>query len=254
MCILFIAVDEHPDYPLIIAANRDEFYARPTAASEFWPDENTILAGKDLQSGGTWMGINRNGHLAALTNYRDPTQLNNDCPSRGQLVSDYLLTMDSAYDEILKDTSNDYNGYNLLYGHWRDLRVFNNTDNTLHKLTRGFYGLSNAYLNTPWPKVSMGTELFRDYCQSAEHIQPEGLFDLLMDGRKAAPDDLPDTGIGHEWEHILSSIFIQSPDYGTRSSTVLLIDNNGHSQWFERSLDATGNFESEQAYAFDIEE
>ena len=252
MCILFIAVQQHPQYPLIMAANRDEFYARPTAESQFWAGHPHLLAGQDLQSGGTWMGINKDGHLAALTNFRDPSLVRDDAPSRGHLVSDYLIKPIANYREQLITHAQDYNGYNLLYGHWQSLHVYNNVSNQHVDLTPGVYGLSNAMLDTPWPKLSQGVEQLKQALDYSETELENALFNVLSNESLAADHDLPDTGVGHEIEKALSSIFINLEHYGTRSSTILLIDNNSEVHWREKTYASDGNVLSQQQYRFTI--
>ena len=196
MCILFIAVRQHPDFPLIIAANRDEFTERPTLASNFWDGDNRhILAGKDLQAGGTWMGINTQGNIAALTNIRDPKRIIADAKTRGALVADYLLKPTDTYVDTLRETAESYNGYNLLFGHWSELMVYNNHLNTCVPLDSGFYGLSNADLNSPWPKINKGVKALKDYCLSDAEVDHEQLFTLLRDETRADDAMLPDTGV-----------------------------------------------------------
>ena len=253
MCILFIANDQHPNYPLIIAANRDEFYNRPTKASGYWGDSN-ILAGKDLEAGGTWMGITKSGHIAALTNYRDPKNNQDDAPSRGALVSEYLLKPTPNYSEYLYMNGRKYNGFNLLYGHWQSLSVFGNTTLTSEEIKQGFYGLSNADLNTPWPKLTTGIRQIADYCTSQDDIITDDLLDVLSDNTRAPDDKLPNTGIPFEWEKALSSIFINLEGYGTRSSTVLLIDKEQQVTWHERCFNAQAQTNAEHKYYFRIKE
>lgn len=243
MCILFIAVNEHKDYPLIVAANRDEFFARPTEQSAFWNNQSDILGGTDLQAGGTWMGFNKNGRLSALTNVRDPQRIDPDATTRGELVS-HFLTNDMSNDNyltVLRKTKDNYNGYNLLFGDWHDLWVYNNHQDKVQKLGDGVFGLSNADLNSPWPKINKGVTNLKDYCQHDEPIDADELFALLRDDTQAQDDMLPKTGVPIEWERKLSSIFINSKDYGTRSSTLLLIDKNNLVSWQERSFDRAGN-------------
>ena len=254
MCILFIAVNQHQAYPLIIAANRDEFYARPTAKSCFWDEYPHMLAGKDVQAGGSWMGINRQGQIGALTNIRDPRHINQLAPTRGKLVSDYLTQSMSAqqYLQKLKQQGGQYNGFNLLFGQWHDLQVYNNHDRQTQDLTTGVYGLSNASLNSPWPKTASGMERLANYCADSHSLEPEHLFTLLRDDTQARDEDLPQTGVPLEWERKLSSIFIQSPDYGTRSSTLILIDQKQRATWQERTFDHTGQCIVQQNYNFDI--
>lgn len=254
MCILFIAVNQHSAYPLIIAANRDEFFARPTAQSRFWHECPDMLAGRDLQAGGSWMGINRRGQIGALTNIRDPQHNNPLALTRGKLVTDYLQQSPSAkqYLQTLNRGSEQYNGFNLLFGHWHDLRVFNNSDKQVRRLTPGVYGLSNASLNSPWPKAAKGMKRLTDYCADDHQVESEQLFALLRDDTLAADDDLPQTGVSIEWERKLSSIFIQSPEYGTRSSTLLLVDKRQGVRWQERTFDNGAECVAENSYHFDI--
>ncbi len=252
MCILFIAVNQHPDYPVVIAANRDEFYGRPTQTSHFWDDYPDILAGRDLQSGGTWMGLNRQGYIAALTNFRDPKMNNPEAPSRGHLVSDFLKRPSTNYADSLVSTRSHYNGYNLLYGKWSELAVYNNVENTHNKLGSGVYGLSNANLDTPWPKLTSGVDALSKYLNGHKKIEMDGLFRILADRSLAAEQDLPDTGISKAWEKALSSIFIHLETYGTRSSTLLLIDRNESATWCERTFSNDGQMEQELIYDMQI--
>ena len=253
MCILFIAIKQHPEYPLVIAANRDEFHARPTQRSHFWPHSN-VLAGKDLSAGGTWMGINTQGNIAALTNIRAPGKENKDALSRGEIVSNYLnaVTSQSDYLKILQSSNTRYNGYNLLFGSLTNLQVYNSFENTSFELKDGIYGLSNASLDSPWPKLDMGKTALAQYCQNSHNVNQEHLFELLGNNHRAADEDLPSTGICLEWEKMLSSIFIQSPQYGTRSSTVLLINKQREVSWEERTFNPTGKVTDVSAHKFSI--
>jgi len=254
MCILFIAIEQHRDYPLIIAANRDEFFARPTLASDFWPEHPNLLAGKDEEAGGTWMGVTREGKLASLTNIRDPKRQLDSARSRGELVTHYLTEQqqDSAYLAFLKASANQYNGYNLLYGDWQKLAVYNNHLNTYEHLSKGVYGLSNANLNSPWPKINKGMQALDAYCYDGHPIEPEVLFALLQDRHLAEDDMLPKTGVSIEWERKLSSIFINTEGYGTRSSTVLLVDKNQHLHWYERTYNSQAECVGEKRFDFQI--
>jgi uncharacterized protein with NRDE domain len=254
VCILFIGIDQHPDYPLIIAANRDEFFARPTAQSHFWSDHPALLAGQDLQAGGSWMAVNKNGRLAALTNVRDPQRINPKAQSRGGLVTRFTqgLQDNAAYLDHLRQSRQDYNGYNLLFGQWHDLWVYNNHSNCQEKLYPGVYGLSNASLNSPWPKINSGMRNLQHYCHNSDEIIADKLFELLHDETKAADHLLPQTGIPLEWERQLSSIFIRGQDYGTRCSTLLLVDKNLQLSWFEKTFAANGVPVAQQTYHFVI--
>lgn len=238
MCLIFVALDVHPAYPLIIAANRDEFYDRPALPASFWPEAPGLLAGRDVRAGGTWIGITLSGRIAALTNYRDPVPSQPDAPSRGRLVLNFLLGSDTPthYLEQLSARSEAYNGFNILVGSGNNMWFFSNRENRIEKLSPGIHGLSNRLLDTPWPKVEKGKQRLATLL-AAPAITTDSLLELLSD-RSPAPDaDLPDTGVGLEWERILSPIFISSPDYGTRSSTVILLGRDGRVSFTERSFD-----------------
>ena len=255
MCILFIAVNQHPKFPLIIAANRDEFHQRPTTNSRYWEDQPAILAGKDELAGGTWMGINRDGSLSALTNIRAPGREVENAITRGELVMNYLngkTKQRKKYAEVLSESRHKYNGYNLLFGDLNKLYVYNNFDDALVPLEDGVYGLSNASLNSPWPKIATGRDALARYCQHANVLDTEHLFELLKNNAPADDAALPKTGVPIEWERRLSSIFIQSDDYGTRSSTVLLVDHDKHVTWEERTFNPQAEQESVQHFEFDI--
>lgn len=266
MCILFIANNIREDYPLIIAANRDEFHARPTAPSQFWDEYPNLLAGRDLEAKGTWMGVTRNGKIAALTNVRQPDNDKQNAVSRGELVVNWLLrTSDNGasahatrlHAKTLEATREQYNGYNLVFGQVTEqgtgnLSVYNNANNTLHTIEDGVIGLSNADIVTPWPKVTQGVNALTDYTRSSATIHTEALFAILRQDNKAADDVLPNTGIGYEWEKALSSIFIQSPEYGTRTSTLLMVDNNKQVRWLERQFSVSGDTVDTREYAFRI--
>jgi len=255
MCILFIAVNQHPDYPLIIAANRDEFHERPTAQSHFWPDHKMLLAGRDLRAQGTWMGMNRNGRISALTNVRDPQKILPEATSRGELVTHFLLNNDSQnkYLDTLQMTKDNYNGYNLLFGDWHDLWVYNNHTDQIDKLRPGFYGLSNADLNSPWPKINQGVTQLKAHCLQSTKIDTDKLFDILLDQTQSTDDLLPKTGVPIDWERKLSSVFIKSAEYGTRSATLLLIDRNDNVNWIEHTFNPQGQNIHQQQFSFKIQ-
>ncbi|MCP5053244.1 MAG: NRDE family protein [bacterium] len=240
MCLILFAWRTHPHYQLILAANRDEFYNRPTAPVHWWPESPDLLAGKDLKAGGTWMGIAKTGKFAALTNYRGTKipRRGDNAPSRGQLVSGYLQSHVPAKDylETLQTTGSQYNGFNLILGDADHLYYFSNV-NESHDTTPlepGIYGLSNDVLDTPWPKVVNGKQQLQRQIENsavnASHSThpdnlPGTLFSILADQEKAPKDRLPDTGVGQIKERMLSPLFIKTPIYGTRSSTVLLVDH-----------------------------
>ncbi|GFD81850.1 hypothetical protein KUL118_47120 [Tenacibaculum sp. KUL118] len=260
MCILFIANKMRDDYPLIIAANRDEFYARPTAPSAFWDTHPYLLAGQDLEANGTWMGVTHTGNIAALTNVRDPQNVNKNAVSRGELVANWLKQnpveanheAQSHYLAFLKNFRQQYNGYNLLFGHVNALQVYNNVNNSTHFIGSGVYGLSNADIATPWPKVTHGVTALNDYISKAGSINDDDLFDILRHDSKADDAMLPDTGIGYEWEKALSSIFIHTENYGTRTSTLLLVDKNNTVTWKERRFSDHGETRETRVFSFTI--
>lgn len=231
MCLLAIAYNVHPAFPLLVAANRDEFTDRPTEPLHFWSDAPHILAGRDLKAGGTWLGISRHGRFAALTNHRDMRRQARQGPSRGELVRDML-----EQDTFGKDTSI-YEGFNLIHGHWRSLHYHNNIDGTWEPLADGVHALSNAFLDTPWPKVVRASAAMRKIATDADP-DVEEMFTMLTDEKPAPRSELPDTGVGVEWEEILSTIRIRTEHYGTRCSTVVMVNAKGEAYVEERTFGA----------------
>ncbi|UCH98734.1 MAG: NRDE family protein [Candidatus Aminicenantes bacterium] len=238
MCLILFAFQSHSRYKLIFAANRDEFYHRPTAPARWWKEARFLLAGKDLEAGGTWMGITKNGKIAALTNYRGTEFHKENAPSRGALVSQYLLSNISSqeYLEELQAKSVEYNGFNLILGNMDKLCCYSNRQNKILQVPPGVHGLSNDSLDTPWPKVVKGKQILEQQVLNQPEISLESIFSFLADTEMAPDDQLPDTGVGIEYERVLSSIFIKSPQYGTRSSTVVLVDNDNHVTFAERGF------------------
>jgi uncharacterized protein with NRDE domain len=235
-----MALNTHPDYQLILLANRDEHYERPSASARFWDEAPSVLAGKDLQGDGTWLGITRNGRIAAVTNYRDPASVKKNAPSRGRLVSDFLLGQEGPleYLDKLDQEAGKYNGFNLIIGYKDQLYWYSNRGDGVQSLEPGIYGLSNHLLDTPWPKVVRGKDALTRLLSGQRAPSLEELFHILAD--RTIPDDasLPHTGVELEWERILSPIFIKSPTYGTRSSTVLLIDMQDRLTFVEKTFDS----------------
>jgi len=225
MCLIVFAWHVVPGLPLVLAANRDEFYARPTAAAAWWPDHPQVYAGRDLQGNGTWLGITQDGRFAALTNIRNPAERRDDVRSRGMLVADYLCGQmtPEEYIEAIGATGEQYNGYNLIVGTPGTLIWYNNRSEDDERngkpLSPGIYGLSNDRLDSPWPKVVRTKAQFASLlCQGAPR---DAYFEMLKDTTRCSDCRLPKTGVDIEWERILSAVCIESPSYGTRSSTVV---------------------------------
>jgi uncharacterized protein with NRDE domain len=242
MCLILFALDTHPRYRLILATNRDEFFARRTQSLHWWPHQPDLLAGRDLEAGGTWFGIRRNGRFAAITNYRQPTTATWNT-SRGQLTLDFLLGDDSPEHHLQKlhTVSDRYAGFNLLLGDGDELWHYSNRDKTSNRageptrIPPGIHGLSNALLDTPWPKVAGG----RDTLAQAliPEPAPQALFALLAETTTPADAALPDTGVGIEMERLLGSRFIRGDNYGTRASTLLMIGHDGTVDVHHRDFD-----------------
>ena len=243
MCLILIAYRRHPRYPLLVAANRDEFHDRPTAPLAFWDDLPQIIAGRDLKEGGTWMGIDRTGRFAAITNYRDPSRASPNAPSRGHLVSNFLRSAEPArvYLDRLAPKARAYNGFNLVLGDAEGLFYYSNCDSgEFRALVPGLYGLSNHLLDTPWPKLERGRRALRQLLDRQPDPTPDELLELLADRTLAPDSDLPRTGVPLEWERWLSPIFIDAPGYGTRSSTALRVDAGGRA-WLVETTWADGS-------------
>lgn len=253
MCLILFAYKTHPEYKLVVAANRDEFYSRPTEPATFWKDNPAILAGKDLTAGGTWMGINRQGKISMLTNYRDLKNIKQNAPSRGHLVSDFLENEEHAHDYLqqLSEKGDLYNGFNLICGTMDELYYYGNYKSGVHPITSGYHGLSNALLNTQWPKVDKGLNKLRSILKT-EKVEPEQLFEALYDDIKAPEHLLPDTGVGLERESMLSPMFIKSADYGSRCSTVLLVSNDNDIHYLERTYNTTDFSYTDRIYELKV--
>ena len=224
MCVIYLAFQQTEDHPLLLIANRDEYYERPSAPAAYWADHPDIYAGRDLVSGGTWLGVNRSGRFAAVTNYRDPSAAKGT-RSRGELVANFLKTVVSPenYLEQIRELGNEYSGFNLLVGgigENSELYYYSNRGGEPQQLAPGIYGLSNHLLDTPWPKVTRGKAAFSDIFWSG-NLSDENLFGMLADKTLAADVDLPQTGIPFESEKAISAIFIETAGYGTRCSSLL---------------------------------
>lgn len=230
MCLIVFAYQRSEKYPLILLANRDEFYDRPTRGVHFWEDAPEVFAGRDLARGGTWLGITKTGRFAALTNFRQAGGVKGTI-SRGNLVSRFLQEdmPVSDYLENVKERSSDYSGFNLLVGDFSEKETAfayysNRGDQQIRMLDAGIYGLSNHLLDTPWPKVLRAKSGLAEILENPDDPGKERCFELLQNRTLAEDPDLPDTGIGPEREKILSPIFIETPVYGTRCSSIVLLD------------------------------
>lgn len=218
MCLIVLGWRVHPEYPLVVAANRDEFYARPSADAARWPDAPQVIGGLDLEAGGTWLGITENGRFAAVTNVREPNMAKGVC-SRGALTRGFLLSDLSAGDYAGQIDGKRYSGFNLLLADGEALFYCSNRDGTPRALPPGVYGLSNHLLDSPWPKLVQARQRFTAALQDLP--DETAFFELLADRSIVADDNLPQTGVPLEWERLLSAVFVKSENYGTRASTLV---------------------------------
>lgn len=253
MCLIFFANQNHPQYRLIVAANRDEYFSRPSAPAQYWTDHPQVLAGRDLKEFGTWMGITIDGRFAALTNYRDPRRHSANALSRGHLTSGFLCGKQSPNDYLISVTNQaqQYNGFNLIVGDKQSLWYFSNVQEQLLEIPPGIHGLSNHLLDTPWPKLERGRQQLAQ-CLIQTDIAVTDLWDILSDRQKPDDDKLPETGVGIEWERTLSSAFVKSPEYGTRSSTILLVGYDDSVKFIERIYNTSHGSWQESSYELQI--
>lgn len=242
MCLLVLAWKLHPRYRMILAGNRDEFHDRPAAPLSWWQDDPRILAGRDLKAGGTWLGVARSGRFGIVTNYRDLQAPVEGAPSRGNLVPRFLTgaTSPKEFLDDLRGAAPRYSGFNLLVGGSRALYYYSNRgSNGPRALPPGVYGLSNHTLDTPWPKLKRTRERFEGLLRESD-ISAESLFAILADRDQAPTSELPTTGLPEEWERVVSAPFILNERYGTRCSSVLLVERNGRTVLQERRFDPAG--------------
>ena len=254
MCLILFAWQSHPRYPLVVAANRDEFHNRPTAAAQFWKECPELLAGRDLRAGGTWLGITRRGRFAAITNYREPQAANPPLEqSRGHLVRDFLLDRDepAGYARRLRERGDLYTGFNVLLGNPGELLYVSNRNEEAVAVNAGSHGLSNHLLDTDWPKVHEGRARL-DALLEDEQVDPEALLEVLADRNIAPGGEPPGFELRLAPELITRMMFIASPEYGTRSSTVLLVDRDGGVTFVERQFDAAGMATGTRSHEFRI--
>jgi uncharacterized protein with NRDE domain len=240
MCLVLVAWRMHPEFACLVAANRDELYARPTARAAWWSDHPTILAGRDLEAGGTWLGLTRTGRFAALTNYRDREQRRVDGPSRGTLVTSVLESGASVAEGLafLRRVGPDYNAFNLIFSDGERLGIYESERGSGRELGPGLYGLSNHLLDTPWPKVQNAKGRLKAALLGSSAAAP--LLAMLRDEQPAPDAELPKTGVSLEWERLLSSAFVRAPDFGTRCSTIIRVAHQGRAYFDEWSWNSVG--------------
>ncbi|MEQ9285865.1 MAG: NRDE family protein [Cyclobacteriaceae bacterium] len=238
MCLILFSWKTHPKYKLVLAANRDEFYDRPTATADYWEDHPGILAGKDLHAGGTWIGLGKSGRIAAITNYRDPQNIDPKAISRGNLTLNYLKSSDSpeSYLRKVKASGVHYNGFNLLVGDADSMFYYNNVNHQITELQPGTYGLSNGFFQENWPKLKKGRDALKNLLKEKE-IPEQKLIEILTDKEMAEDRLLPKTGIPLDWERALSPLFITTEKYGTRCSTLIFIDAEGNGRFVEKTYE-----------------
>jgi uncharacterized protein with NRDE domain len=258
MCLLIFAHRFRSDLPLVVSANRDEFHGRPTAPAQFWEQHPQLLAGRDLEQGGTWMGVTRDGRFAAITNYRDPSRTAPAPRSRGELPLDYLVgdrdPQDYVHDLVAR--AGDYAGFNLLVGDLDSLWYLSNSQpdhaGGPRWLEPGVYGLSNALLDTPWPKVELG-KVRLSQLLAGEAPRHDSLSEVVADRRPASPEELQRQGMEGGMEQVLSAQFIVTESYGTRSSTSLWLDRAGSAEWRELSFDSAGRLQGQVEERFTLD-
>ena len=259
MCLILLSCKQFDNFPLIIAANRDEYFERPSQVAHFWNDNPFILAGRDLKHGGSWLGISRQGRFAAVTNVREPSNKIASATSRGTLVSEYLMSDISTenYLEDLLDRIDQFDGFNLLVGDRNALCFLGSLEKQIRILDAGVYGISNGVFDCPWPKVNQGkqrlAEIMNKSGQVLSQADETAFFKLLADDTVPSDDELPDTGVGLEWEQKLGSIFVKADPFGTRCSTLLSIDAKNRVRFSERNFDHAGNVLGTERYSFNLE-
>ncbi|MDH3690636.1 MAG: NRDE family protein [Gammaproteobacteria bacterium] len=238
MCCLFLALGGHPQLPLVVAANRDEFYGRATEPARFWVDDGQILAGRDIEQGGTWLGLTRSGRFAAVTNFREPGRAKPDAPSRGHLVRDFLQGQD-APDQYIADLAQigaNYNGFSIVVGTVGQLMYYSNRGEDPIQLDSGIYGLSNHLLDTTWPKIRRGKDKLKRLLATPAGPSASDLLNLLQDRTVADDKELPQSGLELQQERVLSPIFVAAESYGTRCSTAIRLSYDGSLDFTERTF------------------
>lgn len=252
MCLIVLAIGQHPDYPLILAANRDEFHARPTEDANWWVDRPDVLGGRDKQAGGTWLGASRRGRLATVTNFRDAKPPDTEHRSRGHLVMDFLNGASSP-DEYLDSIDEDrYAGFNLIVADQEDVAYLSNREDGKRKLAAGVYGLSNALLDGPWDKVERSKKKLRNLI-SNDDISVRALLRVMTDRQTGPADEVERGRLDFDTARAITAPFIVLPEYGTRCTTVILAGKQGHWRFFERRFDPAGQRTGDSDFSFSVE-
>lgn len=249
MCLILIAFQPGTELPLIVAGNRDEFHSRPTQKADWWPDQPNLLGGRDLQAGGTWLAINRGGRFAAVTNYRDAAASRVGKQSRGHLVTSFLQAETTPVEFVSTVAGDDYAGFNLLVSDGQTLAYLSNRASKSGELAPGIYGLSNATLDTPWEKVERSKRRLSKLNES-QAINETALMRLLADREKGPTEEANAEHLPFATAHAITAPFIVLPEYGTRCSTVVIVDQNGKWQFAERRFAADGSRSGESRYSF----
>lgn len=258
MCLVFLAMKQHAGFPFILAANRDEFYNRPAAPAHIWSGWPDVVAGQDLGTTasppGTWLGMTTGGKICLLTNYRDLSNIRPQARSRGELVTNFLTDhaiSQEKYLQTVRSTDEFYNGFNLVFGTVQRLTCYSSQSRLFHELTSGIFGLSNALLDSPWPKVQHGKDKMQSLTKKPD-LTPNDFFSLLANEGIYEDHLLPETGVGLERERRLSAAFIRMPGYGTRCSTVIMCDEKGKVLFAERTFDPLSGNSKDVEVRFEI--
>lgn len=252
MCLLVVAHRSHARFPLIVAGNRDEFHARPARAAHWWPDAPDILGGRDLQAGGTWLAMHRNGRFATVTNYRDAQHEHGKRRSRGLLITGFLESSAAPMQYLCSVDGDDYAGFNLLVADGDSLAYLSNRGAGQRELAAGIYGLSNATLDDPWTKI-MRSKAGLDRLVRDNDVTVTNLLRLLADREKASSEEVHANGLSFSMAHALTAPFIVTPGYGTRCSTVITVSDTGAVRFVERRFDAKGNATGDSSFEFDLD-
>lgn len=250
MCLLVFALRTHARLPLIVAGNRDEFHARPARAARWWPDNPDIVGGRDLQAGGSWLAVHRSGRFAAVTNHRDARRESASLRSRGHLITGFLESVTGAIDYTESIDGTAYAGFNLLVSDGRSAAYLSNRGGGMRELQPGIYGLSNATLDEPWTKVTRTRSRLARLIEQ-DDVSESSLMRILGDREKASADEVETNGLSFSMAHALTAPFIVHPEYGTRCSTVMTIDDAGTVRFLERRFKPDGGQSGESKYTFE---